>query len=93
MAPARPPSFLYAVKASRYLTHLKKLKEPGPPVALFFSRARTLGRRLGPVLYQLPPRWPRNLDCACTVRNVIRAVIPTRLLKPGPSGALTTISR
>ena len=57
-----PPSFIYAVKASRYLTHLKKLKEPRPPVALFFSRARRLGQRLGPVHYQLPPRWPRNLE-------------------------------
>ncbi len=57
-----PSSFIYAVKASRYLTHMKKLKEPGPPVALLFSRARRLGRRLGPVLYQLPPRWPRNLE-------------------------------
>ena len=57
-----PPSFIYAVKASRYLTHMKKLKEPGPPVSLFFSRARKLGHRLGPVLYQLPPRWPRNLE-------------------------------
>lgn len=57
-----PASFVYAVKASRYLTHMKKLKEPKPPIALFFSRARRLGRRLGPVLYQLPPRWPRNLE-------------------------------
>jgi uncharacterized protein YecE (DUF72 family) len=57
-----PSSFVYAVKASRYLTHLKKLKDPGPPVQLFFSRARSLGPRLGPVLYQLPPRWPRNLE-------------------------------
>lgn len=56
-----PQSFVYAVKASRYLTHMKKLKEPGPPVTLFFRRARKLGHRLGPVLYQLPPRWPRNL--------------------------------
>jgi uncharacterized protein YecE (DUF72 family) len=57
-----PRSFVYAVKASRYLTHMKRLKEPGPPVALFFSRARKLGHRLGPVLYQLPPHWPRNLE-------------------------------
>ena len=57
-----PTSFVYAVKASRYLTHMKKLKEPGPPLALFFARARNLGRRLGPVLYQLPPRWPKNLE-------------------------------
>jgi uncharacterized protein YecE (DUF72 family) len=57
-----PPGFLYAVKASRYLTHMKKLKDPDDPVDLFFSRASRLGAALGPVLYQLPPRWPVNLD-------------------------------
>lgn len=57
-----PSSFVYAVKASRYLTHMKKLNDPGLPVALLFTRARRLGQRLGPVLYQLPPRWPRNLE-------------------------------
>jgi uncharacterized protein YecE (DUF72 family) len=57
-----PRSFVFAVKASRYLTHMKKLREPGPPVALFFARARKLGHHLGPVLYQLPPHWPRNLQ-------------------------------
>jgi len=53
-----PPGFLFAVKASRYLTHMKKLKEPEEPLALFLSRARGLGRTFGPILYQLPPRWP-----------------------------------
>jgi uncharacterized protein YecE (DUF72 family) len=57
-----PSSFLYAVKASRYLTHMKKLKEPAAPLARFFSRARGLGKHLGPVLYQLPPHWGRNLE-------------------------------
>jgi len=57
-----PPGFVYAVKASRYLTHMKKLKDPAEPLKLFFSRARRLGATLGPVLYQLPPRWPLNLD-------------------------------
>jgi uncharacterized protein YecE (DUF72 family) len=57
-----PLRFLYAVKASRYLTHMKKLKDPHDPVDLFFSRATKLGPRLGPVLYQLPPRWPVNLE-------------------------------
>jgi uncharacterized protein YecE (DUF72 family) len=56
-----PKAFKYAVKASRYLTHMKKLKDPGDPVELFFSRARRLGRSLGPVLYQLPPNWPVHL--------------------------------
>ena len=57
-----PAGFLYAVKASRYLTHMKKLKEPEEPISRFFERASRLGGKLGPVLYQLPPRWPRNLE-------------------------------
>jgi uncharacterized protein YecE (DUF72 family) len=52
-----PAGFVYAVKASRYLTHMKKLKDPESPLALLLGRARELGPHLGPVLYQLPPRW------------------------------------
>lgn len=55
-----PRDFLFAVKASRYLTHLRKLKDPADPLELFFDRARLLRRHLGPVLYQLPPRWRAN---------------------------------
>ncbi len=56
-----PVRFIYAVKASRYLTHMRKLKDPGDPLALLFDRARDLGPHLGPVLYQLPPRWKPDL--------------------------------
>ena len=70
-----PAGFVYAVKASRYLTHLKKLKDPAAPVSLFFTRARALGRRLGPVLYQLPPRWPRNLE---RLEHFLRVLPPRR---------------
>jgi uncharacterized protein YecE (DUF72 family) len=52
-----PEGFVYAVKASRFLTHMKKLKDPQEPLARLFERAALLGPRLGPVLYQLPPRW------------------------------------
>ena len=52
-----PDHFLYAVKASRFLTHMKKLKDPGEPLQRLFQRARRLQHTLGPVLYQLPPRW------------------------------------
>ena len=52
-----PRGFVFAVKASRFLTHLKKLKDPEQPVARFFERARELRSHLGPVLYQLPPGW------------------------------------
>jgi uncharacterized protein YecE (DUF72 family) len=58
-APAR---FLFAVKASRFLTHMKKLKDPEEPLDRFFTRARALGSHLGPVLYQLPPRWKVDVD-------------------------------
>jgi uncharacterized protein YecE (DUF72 family) len=50
-----PPDFLVAVKASRYLTHIKRLKDPEEPVHRLMSRATGLGDRLGPVLLQLPP--------------------------------------
>lgn len=55
-----PDPFLFAVKASRYLTHIKRLKEPVEPLKLFWGRAERLGSKLGPVLYQLPTRWQRN---------------------------------
>ena len=58
---ATPRGFLFAVKASRYLTHMKKLKDPEEPLGRFFDAARELGPKLGPVLYQLPPRWPADL--------------------------------
>jgi uncharacterized protein YecE (DUF72 family) len=57
-----PEGFLYAVKASRYLTHMKKLKDPEEPLGRLFERATLLGPKLGPVLYQLPPRWYFNAE-------------------------------
>lgn len=55
-----PAGFVYAIKASRFLTHMKKLKDPAEPVARILGRARRLGAHLGPVLYQLPPGWKCN---------------------------------
>ena len=52
-----PEGFVYAVKASRYITHMKKLKDPQEPLARLLERARLLDPKLGPILYQLPPRW------------------------------------
>jgi uncharacterized protein YecE (DUF72 family) len=51
---ATPPGFTVAVKASRYLTHLKRLRQPGPPLDRLYRRCFALGDRLGPILYQLP---------------------------------------
>jgi len=50
-----PDGFRFAVKVSRYLTHVKRLADPAEPVARFVDRARGLGPKLGPVLLQLPP--------------------------------------
>jgi uncharacterized protein YecE (DUF72 family) len=52
-----PEGFCFAVKGSRYLTHMKKLKDPEPGVAKFFDRVDLLGAKLGPVVFQLPPFW------------------------------------
>lgn len=52
-----PPGFCYAVKAPRFITHMRKLKECEPRMAEFLTRARHLQPALGPILYQLPPRW------------------------------------
>jgi len=56
-----PRDFLFAVKASRFLTHMKKLKDPQQPLQRLFERMAPLGAHLGPVLYQLPPAWRLDL--------------------------------
>ena len=50
-----PPGFVVAVKGSRYLTHVKRLKEPEEPVGRLLERSAGLGDRRGPILLQLPP--------------------------------------
>jgi len=76
-----PPDFCVGVKMSRYLTHIKRLREPAEPVERFLSRASGLGPRLGPVLVQLPPTLrgdPSALDAvlACFPSSVRVAVEP-----------------
>lgn len=55
-----PEDFIFSVKASRYITHMKKLKDPKEPVTNFLDRIKSLGHTLGPILFQLPPRWNCN---------------------------------
>jgi uncharacterized protein YecE (DUF72 family) len=57
-----PPGFLYAVKANRYITHIRKLHDASEPLERFFERANLLGSTLGPILYQLPPSLHKNLE-------------------------------
>ncbi|MBW8836229.1 MAG: DUF72 domain-containing protein, partial [Burkholderia sp.] len=56
-----PPGFDYAVKANRYLTQAKKLRDCAEPVARMMAPVRHLGPTLGPILYQLPPNLRINL--------------------------------
>lgn len=56
-----PPGFVVTVKASRFITHIKRLKDPVDSVRLFYERAEGLGDKLGPVLFQLPPRFGADL--------------------------------
>jgi uncharacterized protein YecE (DUF72 family) len=57
-----PPSFVFAVKGSRFLTHNKKLKEPEQALENLLPRAEILGDKLGPILFQLPPKWKLNAE-------------------------------
>jgi uncharacterized protein YecE (DUF72 family) len=73
-----PGRFLFAVKASRYLTHMKKLKEPEEPLSKLFARARELQRKLGPVLYQLPPQLEKDI---ARLRGFLRALPDARSIR------------
>ena len=57
-----PAEFCFAVKASRYITHNRKLNDPESAKEKFISLVEKLGRRLGPILFQLPPGWKANVD-------------------------------
>jgi uncharacterized protein YecE (DUF72 family) len=78
-----PAGFSFTLKASRYITHMKKLHDCAAPLAEFVRLARRFGGRLAAVLFQLPPRWhvnaqrladfldllPRDLACAVEFRD------------------------
>ncbi|MCU1275999.1 MAG: hypothetical protein JWO48_3430 [Bryobacterales bacterium] len=78
-----PATFRFAVKGSRYLTHMKKLSDPEAGLEKFLSCAKILGHKLGPILFQLPPfldakperldaflaALPRSLRCAFEFRH------------------------
>ena len=79
-----PADFVFAVKASRFLTHQKKLKDPETALQNLLPRASRLSTKLGPLLFQLPPRWqvnpsrlegllevlPRDLRCTFEFRDL-----------------------
>jgi len=57
-----PSDFVFAVKASRYLTHMKKLSDPEEPLQRLLTHAGGLEEKLGPILFQFPRQWRLNLD-------------------------------
>src|SRR5439155_11147385 len=97
-----PDDFVVGVKASRYLTHIKRLQDPAEPVARFMERARCLGPKLGPVLLQLPPtlrlelgrldetlsRFPADVRVAVELRHESWFVDETRTLLEKAGAAL-----
>jgi uncharacterized protein YecE (DUF72 family) len=68
-----PEGFLFAVKASRFLTHVRRLQDPGPSVDLLVERAAELGPHLGPFLIQLPPDLELDLAALETTLDAFPA--------------------
>ena len=74
-----PDDFLWAVKASRYITHVKRLKEVTKPLERLYQSVEALGNKLGPILFQLPPSLPFNEEvfgrfCQHLKKNRIHAL-------------------
>jgi len=65
-----PANFAFAVKVSRFITHIKRLKNSEEAVEKFVGRAKILAEKLGPLLYQLPPNMHRNDE-------VLESFLPT----------------
>lgn len=69
---AVPDGFVFTAKASRCVTHMKKLRDPEQGVARFLERIEVLGDALGPILLQLPPRWRRAASSATRSSSATR---------------------
>lgn len=85
-----PDGFVMAVKASRYLTHVRRLRDPAEPVERLVRAAAPLGGRLGPVLLQLPPNLPADagvLDGCLAAFSRFRLAPDGELVYPGQPGA------
>jgi uncharacterized protein YecE (DUF72 family) len=102
-ADSTPKDFIFAVKAPRFITHIKRLKGGVIPLANFFaSGVLRLGEKLGPILWQLPPSLrfdpkaldvfleslPRDTAAAARLARRHDAHVPHPWLTPGPSQAL-----
>lgn len=70
-----PDDFVFSLKASRYLTHMRRLSEPDEPVARIIDRAAPLGEKLGPILLQLPP----NLEIDLAAMDRVLGCFPPKV--------------
>ena len=71
-----PQGFRFAVKANRFLTHIKRLAECDEPLGRFLEGARRLGDRLGPILYQMPPSFHRTEENAGRLESFLPSLPP-----------------
>jgi len=62
-----PDDFVFTVKASRYLTHYRRLRDPAEPVQRLMAAVAGLDEKLGPILLQLPPDLPADVDALANV--------------------------
>jgi uncharacterized protein YecE (DUF72 family) len=69
-----PENFVFTIKASRFITHIKRLRDPRAPLRLLLQRATHLESKLGPVLFQLPPRFGVDLE---RLETFLRALPPS----------------
>ena len=69
-----PDGFIFAVKASRYITHMKKLRDPEMATEKFFTHVQVLDKKTGPILFQLPPNW----HCDASRLNGFLEILPRR---------------
>jgi uncharacterized protein YecE (DUF72 family) len=70
-AEGAPPRFRYAVKANRFITHIKRLNDVEEPLERFFKGANHLDRTLGPVLFQTPPNFRRSPENAARLEHFL----------------------
>jgi len=71
-----PEDFVFSLKGSRFITHIKKLKDCAEPLDAFFSRATLLKEKLGAILWQLPPTFAADIE---RLKDFLEILKPYRL--------------
>jgi uncharacterized protein YecE (DUF72 family) len=74
-----PEGFRFSLKASRIITHIRRLKDVAEPVAYLYSVTEALGAARGPVLFGLPPNMKQDMDRLSTFLDLVPAGVPTAI--------------